>query len=148
MEKTFYIAADYARRAEVAKMAASLEEDLGLESYTSWSTEKAEYNDDASGEGMSGDQQAGAQRAAVQDYQDIRDSGIFIQLTTGEKARGGRHAELGIAVALKAEYAARLILIVGPKENVFHYFPGVVQVPDAEALKTYLRGYFYGAETA
>lgn len=144
MNKTFYIAADYARRAEVAALAASLEEELGMESYASWSTEKAEYNDDASGEGMDVDQQAGAQRAAVQDYQDIRDSDIFIQLTTGEKARGGRHAELGVAVADQRHH----VIIVGPRENVFHYFPGVVQVADAESLKTYLRGFFYGLANA
>lgn len=35
-------------------------------------------------------------------------------------SRGGRHVELGIGIAAK-----KILVIVGPRENVFHWLPGI-----------------------
>lgn len=44
--------------------------------------------------------------------------------------RGGRHVEFGFALGI-----GKRIVVIGEKENIFHYLPGVVHYPD---LKTFL----------
>jgi len=144
MEPTFYIAADYARRAEVAQMARQLEDELEMTSHTNWITPKAAYNDDATGDAMDAEHQAGAVAASVQDFNDIQASSFFIQLSTGEPHRGGRTAELGVAIAMAEGYSGRHIILVGPREHVFHFHPAVTQVPSFLALRFWLAGYLAG----
>jgi hypothetical protein len=48
-------------------------------------------------------------------------------------ARGGRHVEFGYALGL-----GRKILVVGPKENIFHYLPEIHFVNSFEETKEFL----------
>jgi hypothetical protein len=48
-------------------------------------------------------------------------------------ARGGRHVEFGYALGL-----GRKILVVGPKENIFHYLPEIHFVNNFEEAKEFL----------
>lgn len=48
--------------------------------------------------------------------------------------RGGRHVELGIALALGRE-----VLVVGPRENIFHHLPSVYRVPTWAAALRWIR---------
>lgn len=61
---------------------------------------------------------------AKQDRNDLRDSDVLIAFTelpsTDGSCRGGRHVELGMALA----WGTRCI-IVGPRENVFCWLPGI-----------------------
>jgi len=41
---------------------------------------------------------------------------------TGSGGRGGRHVEFGIAIIL-----AKQLIIIGPREHVFHCYPGIHQ---------------------
>lgn len=66
---------------------------------------------------------------AEHDLYDIEQCDVFV-LFTGEPyfgtvkqiARGGRHVEMGYAMAHN-----KTIVIVGPRENIFHYLPEVLQ---------------------
>lgn len=66
-----------------------------------------------------------AQPFALEDVTDIRRAdGILCFSDSNKSVRGGRHVELGIAVALE-----KSIVLVGPKENVFHTLPNVIRWP-------------------
>lgn len=77
------------------------------------------------------------QAAAFQDVQDIQAADVFMLFTGGLEGltdnlqedlvwllalgnSGGRHVEFGMALQLQ-----KRVIIVGPKENVFHYLPQV-----------------------
>jgi hypothetical protein len=76
---------------------------------------------------------------AMMDLEDLRAAATVIVFTEdrpanpdkgqGEPSLGGYHTECGLAIALKKN-----VVIVGPRENVFHYLPGVVAYPTWETF--------------
>lgn len=63
---------------------------------------------------------------AISDLHDIIISDMVLFFTTGtSKSKGGRHTELGIAIALN-----KGISLIGPMENVFHALPAIARYPD------------------
>jgi hypothetical protein len=69
--------------------------------------------------------------AAVRDLDDVRAATVCIAFTEepgGPQGRGGRHVELGAALALGMQ-----VIVVGDPEHIFHLLPGVRQVDSAEA---------------
>ena len=72
---------------------------------------------------------------AIEAFEDLCSSDVLVAFTEPPRStnsRGGHHVEFGIALAL-----GKWILVVGPRENVFHAMGNVEQV-DAwgpEALK-------------
>ncbi len=76
---------------------------------------------------------------AVKDYEDAAACEVFITLP-GKGA--GHHSELGIAL-----HNGATIIVAGDKNNVFHYLPDVIHLPNWDALieyllETYPDGYF------
>lgn len=68
----------------------------------------------------------GAELASM-DLDDLRAATICISFTEderGQRGRGGRHTELGIALALNMR-----VILVGPREHVFHCLPTVEHYP-------------------
>lgn len=71
---------------------------------------------------------------AAADIEDIKHAEYFVQFVPTDTelvdtpvrfaARGGRHWEMGYAYAL-----GKKIIVIGPKENIFHYLPGVIHLP-------------------
>jgi len=61
-------------------------------------------------------------RFAAADVQDIMDADtlIFFSQGDGRESKGGRHTKLGIAIGL-----GKSIVIIGPRENVFHCIPTI-----------------------
>jgi hypothetical protein len=59
----------------------------------------------------------------------LHKAATLISFTDGAPARGGRHVEFGMAYA----WGKRLI-VVGPREHVFHALPLVEHYPDWAAL--------------
>lgn len=72
-------------------------------------------------------------RFARRDIDDIARCDVFIFFSIDPEQptkRGGRHVELGLAVAMK-----KRVLVVGPRENIFHFLPEIEVVTAwAEAL--------------
>lgn len=66
------------------------------------------------------------ERFALEDLQDLNDSNWVISLQEEPRSndRGGRHVELGYAIALGMR-----ITIVGPRETVFHHLPDIEHYP-------------------
>ena len=77
---------------------------------------------------------------AMQDVEDIKRSDAFV-VFEGQNARGGKHVELGMAYAL-----GKTCVVVGARENVFHFLPDIFHAADWEAAKNYLLSQKYARE--
>jgi hypothetical protein len=125
--KRIYIAARFARRAQLTVVARELEA-AGAELTSRWLTttpgplESDQLDPDSLGGQM-----------ALMDLADVRSADVCIAFTEspGEaQGRGGRHTELGIAIAL-----GRRIILVGPREHVFHCLPEIEQFDSWDAAR-------------
>ncbi len=62
---------------------------------------------------------------ALEDMEDVRMCNVLIAFTEmpdAKASRGGRHVELGMAIAW-----GKRVIVVGPRENIFCHLPKVVQ---------------------
>lgn len=124
-----YLAARFARREELREIAEELAK-AGARVTSRWLDESPLR-----------DWELGNARAATlaeMDFGDLRSADVCIAFTEGGEGpsgRGGRHAELGIALALNLR-----VIVVGPREHVFHCLPAVEQYPDWERARQALAG--------
>lgn len=118
-----YLASRFARQQEMVRVGEELEAD-GLLVTSRWlkspaPLKKADLEDGS------------AAALAAMDLSDLRGSDACIAFTEPEgspgQGRGGRHVELGIAVGLELP-----ILLVGPREHVFHALPTLHWAPNWE----------------
>jgi nucleoside 2-deoxyribosyltransferase len=68
----------------------------------------------------------GWREAAVRDTHDVNKCDILVMFTRPFSPSGGRHVELGLALAMRK----RVLLIGRKRENVFQDYPGVRRVVD------------------
>lgn len=74
-----------------------------------------------------------AAEIATMDLQDVRTADVLIALTEhagSPKGDGGRHVELGVALALDLR-----TVLVGPREHVFHCLTRIEQYEDWDAAR-------------
>lgn len=110
-----YLSARYARMSELAVYRDELA-DHGIGCTSTWLTGSTFENSTAN---------------AVQDIDDVYAADAFVAFAEepvefSDKpyaSRGGRHVEFGVAFETGLP-----IIVVGPRENVFHLLPGVMQV--------------------
>lgn len=78
---------------------------------------------------------------AIMDFDDVVNSDLLIafseNLTELETvpaswARGGRHVELGIALAMGLD-----IVVIGPRENIFHYYQAEIDASKIQQIRHY-----------
>jgi nucleoside 2-deoxyribosyltransferase len=81
---------------------------------------------------IAADQELAANRCRV-DLDDIDRAEIFVMFTDTPSTSGGRHTELGYAIARE-----RVIFIVGPRENIFQAGEGVIHFATWDDLCSYL----------
>jgi len=114
-----YLAADFARKEEMLGVQDVLTA-IGHTITSQWINDP----ENAMGYGIGGSNlstDSCSQRAKV-DMQNLYDADMFLLFTTGNLSRGGRHTELGMALAWK-----KSICIIGPPEHVFHSLPSIRQ---------------------
>lgn len=112
-----YVAASFPRRAEAKAMCDWLANSLGIASTARWVThEHTTYGEEP--------------KFAVMDLEDVAFADYLIVITGDSQTRGGRHSELGIAIAL-----GKRILLYGPREQVFHHHPLVETYETLAALQ-------------
>lgn len=120
-----YLASKYARRDEMRALRDRLQAEaphLTVNSrWLDWHTWDMPYEPYESVE----------EKASLEDLEDIANCEIVIHHTEapGEYTTGGRHVEFGAAYIM-----GKLNVIVGPKENVFHSLPGVIQLDNDDQL--------------
>lgn len=115
----FYLASRYSRREELCGYARQLES-LGHTIVTRWLAGNNQIDD----AGLSAEaKQEERIRFATEDLADLMAADICLSFTEtprGTNSRGGRHVEFGAALAKGLR-----CVIIGPRENVFHYLPEV-----------------------
>ena len=111
-----YLAARYSRRTELRFCKAELES-YGHIITSRWLTgERDGNNDQLNDETIN---------TALVDEEDVIAADVVINFTEEPRTprtRGGRHVEFGIGRAL-----GKQLVVIGPRENVFHYLPEVEQ---------------------
>ena len=114
-----YLAARFSKRHEPHSLGKQLQE-LGHEKTSRWSLPDSDH---VTPVGMS-EQAADAERTrfALEDIRDVMaaDCCISIMEEPRNNSRGGRHVEFGFALA-----RGYRMIIVGPRETVFHHLPQV-----------------------
>lgn len=125
-----YLAAMYSWRDRIRQYADELQA-LGFDVTSSWLRERANPKIE-----LTDVSPAFLRQHAKNDREDLLSSDAIVLFTvrpTRRTKRGGRHTEFGMAIT-----AGKLLLILGPRENVFHYLPEVNQFEDFAAVKTFL----------
>ena len=119
MTQSIYLAARYSRRSEVKAYAIQLHE-LGYAITSRWLDGVSILTSDGLSEEAPYPDRV---RLAEQDWQDLLVADTCISFTEPPRAshtRGGRHVELGGAIAL-----GKRVIVVGHRENVFHCLPAI-----------------------
>jgi hypothetical protein len=135
-----YFAAAFKRRQELCLYAAELEAD-GIRVTSRWLGGSAKLQGD--------DLNLGDRAAdlAQMDFEDVCAADLCLAFTepgdAADRGRGGRHAELGIAIGL-----GRSVATVGPIEHVFHRLPGVSNHSDWDAAHAWLLALLVPARSA
>lgn len=115
----FYLAARYSRYPEMQEVAARIRE-MGHTVTSRWIRGDHEMRDGLSMEASNTERE----RFAKEDLHDLMQADCIVSFTEPPRvpsvARGGRHVEFGLAYA-----ANKLCIVIGYRENVFHYLPGV-----------------------
>lgn len=121
----FYLAADFARKAEMQGVRHVLET-LGHKVVSTWHDGDVPTQGFGTG-GMAIDERTVMRCSglAQSDLAELRDTEVVLFFTTGELSRGGRHTEFGYAVGLE-----KRVVIVGPRENVFQCDTSIVWFED------------------
>jgi nucleoside 2-deoxyribosyltransferase len=112
-----YLAGQYARRDEFRKYRDVLTL-AGYEITSNWLNEVNPLTTK-----MGDDTDEFYRETALLDFEDIDRADAILFIAEDPHVgipRGGRHVEFGYAMG-----KAKQILVIGPKENVFHYIPGV-----------------------
>jgi len=118
-----YLAARYSRAAELRTYRAELE----LKGYVVTSR-WIDGGHELSKEGSTEAAEAERTRFAIEDRADLMSADIVVSFTEEPRkttTRGGRHVELGMALA-----SGRRNIVVGYRENVFHCLPEIEFFPD------------------
>jgi hypothetical protein len=134
----YYFAGAYARRAELDKYAGWLLTEIPTAQITSrWLTDPQEGLDAGfSAGGLETPEVAGkAWEHGQRDVQDIRSAQAIVSFT-GDGVRGGRHVEHGYALSLHEDrpITGYRLIVVGPREHVFHCHPATEVYPDWAAF--------------
>jgi hypothetical protein len=113
-----YLASRYDRRPEMESYAILLQ-GLGYEISSRWVWGQ---HDLPPGGELELKHEEAKTRIAKEDFRDVlmADVLIFFAEEPPSPPRGARHVEFGIALAANID-----IMVVGPKENIFHWMPGV-----------------------
>ena len=121
-----YLAAAYSRKPEIAIAAERLEA-FGIKVISSWHKER--YNPKISIKSLNDNALASIAGIDLNELA-LADTLIFwAEPHDSQPPRGGRHVEFGIALAYKKH-----IIVIGERENIFHYFPGITCVNSLEDI--------------
>lgn len=117
-----YVAASFTKqKTEAAEVAATLRA-VGHVITSRWLEVEPEYDT------------SDMSRHALMDEADVRVADVIVCLTGDTASRGGRHTEVGIAIALN-----KRVILIGPREQVFHWHPLVEVVQALGQLTLSLR---------
>lgn len=127
----FYLAARFSRNEEMREVRSVLET-FGHDVTARWiDRDQRTFDDGRDGgaiENIADWDMNNAEQTAIEDLEDLAKADAVLNFTEGltkphrkdRPAKGGRHVEFGIGLALN-----KLMFRIGPHENVFHCLPNV-----------------------
>ena len=121
-----YLAARFSRHEELNRYASELR-DAGHEVTARWLSRESQANENTVAvQNCNGEVPLAGRPLAQEDFEDIKRADVVISITEQPRVqhttRGGRHVELGLALGW-----GKQLIIIGPRENVFHTLPQVEQ---------------------
>lgn len=130
-----YLAARYSRNDEMRGVRDVLQA-LGHEVTSRWIDQHGgDLLESIVAEKLNAEPAACAKYAHI-DVEDLKAADTVISFTSaGGGGKGGRHIEFGVALGL-----GKRLMIVGPRENVFHTLPAIEWYPDWSRLVMALSG--------
>lgn len=137
----YYFAAAYHRHAEMTRNADMLKAATGAEVVSRWHREVTPGLDAGFDADFLAANPGVAWEHGRRDLEDLSVAGAIVSFTDGQPARGGRHVEHGAAIVIHDEHpwlgcgpdALRLV-VVGPREHVFHCHPDTEVYADFDAF--------------
>ncbi len=113
-----YIAARYKKRMELLQFSHKLEA-RGHIITSRWLQGKHDHEEDVV--------------CAKHDFEDVKECDVIISFTEEPRTatRGGRHVELGLALAW-----GKTCIVVGPREHVFHSLRGIIHATKDQLVET------------
>jgi hypothetical protein len=135
----YYFAAAYQRHREMQRNADILTMATGAEVVSSWHREVTPGLDASFDAAYLAAHPAEAWQHGDRDLGDLGTADAIVSFTDGKPARGGRHVEHGVAMdianvrAFVGDSPMRLI-VVGPREHVFHCHPATEVYADFGAF--------------
>lgn len=130
-----YLASRYARRPELLEKSGQLRK-MGISVTSRWLRGDYELPNVPEQDPQTREMSMDTQPLAIEDMEDIRRADIVVVFTEQPltiPSHGGRHVELGIALASR-----KRIIIVGPRENVFCTLEQVETCPDWQSALSIL----------
>ena len=125
-----YLAAGYDQQERMRGYRKTLEDRRDLVVTSRWIDVKE--SNPMQEQAISADEESAANYCRV-DLDDIDRADIFVMFTDTPSTSGGRHTELGYAIARE-----KVIFIVGPRENIFQAMEGAIHFATWEDLCSYL----------
>jgi nucleoside 2-deoxyribosyltransferase len=123
-----YIAADFGRADDANRAALLLERSARARVVSRWHTSASAAESAAAARVGGPTDKTVAVDAAERNLSDIDSCDVFVVLTTGSPARGGRHFETGYAFARR-----KPIILIGPVEHAFQHLADIC-VSDASQI--------------
>ncbi len=114
-----YIAASFNAQDEMRYLAKKLEA-AGHEVTSTWIFQEAEN---------ANENPMLARKFAFRDLTEIKASDVVVVVTTTPTTGGGLHVETGLALAWK-----KVVVLLGPCENVFHWLPEVLKASNISGV--------------
>jgi len=140
MSKIIYLAARYTRRLELCGYAEELRA-MGYVVDARWLLGEHQIHDSAlTVESATDTIPPDGLAFARDDVDDVVKSDILISFTEMPRSghsRGGRHVEFGLALGMNLAvwWQRKRLIVVGPRENVFHCLPSVDVYPTWKKCK-------------
>lgn len=145
-----YLAARYSRREELCGYRTQLEE-MGHTITSRWLNGSHQISNEGKPIGETGEElvengscevSKGLRESfAREDRDDVYASELVVAFTEVPRAstsRGGRHVELGLAIA-----RGKIICLIGPRENIFCWLPDITALDSFEDLMSIMRAARY-----
>ena len=121
-----YLAARYSRNDEMRGVRDVLQTLFGHEVTSRWIDQHGGNLLESFVAGQLNDDPEGCAKYAQIDIDDLKAADVVVSFTSKDGGgKGGRHVEYGLALGL-----GKRLVIVGPRENVFHTLPNVDWYPD------------------
>lgn len=129
-----YIAARFSRRAEAHLLGKKLQA-LGHVIVSRWTRPGDDHVLATGMSAQAGDKER--ERFALEDLADVESSHMCVSLMEAPRSngRGGRHVEFGYALGL-----GKMLIVIGPRETVFHHLPCVLHFDDEASFLKEVEG--------